>query len=370
MSGAMDESAAAADSDPSPHAGPVPEPAPVPDEDPGIDIDLENLDLFIISDAPDYIERRDRYFPKNDVFQPETGFKRWLLNRTLKFYAYFWITLFLLGVISLVLVFWGLFSVWWGSGMGILQSIWQAITGLNVPRPLVIGLVAMVFVAIPIMIVNLALMGWAWFQARKLEDFLERMIPRRGALRPKALWHYVKNLMLGELWHMLELRLLSVLRLTSEIFMNRVRQLCYIMLYEKDELGKRVIASEIFKLKVIHDPENAAAGNFTAQNFPLPLWLLQMNTEMSKVIETSVEMKTQLYLDDPGLESLRILAACGHLTTCFNLLEYLWQNHSDGNGNFPGRPEAEALFEDAKEMWDQLVGDPYIYVNERVPLSP
>ncbi len=333
-----------------------------------LELAIEDLDLLIISDTPGYKAPEKRYFPKKDLFAQFTGVVRWLLNRTLNFYFIVWLILFLAGVASLVLVIWGLVSAWLAAppGTGFIKAILDVISASNFPGPLKIGLIAMVFVAIPIMIVHMVGWAFAWIKARDLEDVLNATIPLRG----KSLWHYIKGLRVRELWHMTKLRLLSVLRLTSEIFMNRVRQLSYRWVLEKPSLEARIIPNEIFKLKVV-----GGAGSMTPRGpHQLPNWLTTTTADIDDIVEVASSMKTQIHLDDqPGQsaeDNLKLLVSCGQITTSFNLLEYLWQFHSDGNVNspdpFPGKPAAKALFDATRIIWDKLKLDPYHYVNLRL----
>ena len=104
-------------------------------------------------------------------------------------------------------------------------AILDAIAASTFPGPLKIGLVAMVFVAIPVMLIHLGSWALTWILARKAEDQMDALIPRRGNVDRKSLWHYIKRLKVQEFWLLIKLRLLSVMRLASSIFMNRVRQL-------------------------------------------------------------------------------------------------------------------------------------------------
>ena len=339
---------------------------------------IQDLDLLIVSDTPVYKEPEDRYFPKKHLFNVFTGIKNRLMSFSLIFYVLVWLLIFIAGVVSLALVIWGLISVWMAAlpGTGFFKAILDAIAASTFPGPLKIGLVAMVFVAIPVMLIHLGSWALTWILARKAEDQMDALIPRRGNVDRKSLWHYIKRLKVKEFWLLIKLRLLSVMRLASSIFMNRVRQLSYRWLLEMEELESRFIPNEIFKLRVLN--ASAGAGSMTPRGpHPLPGWLSATTPQIDTIVEKSSRMKTQIYLDHrdvPGEraeDNLEMLAACGNLTTCFNILEYLWQVHGNGdlsnNGDdaFPAKPHAEALFIATRTLWDQLQVDPYFYVNDR-----
>jgi hypothetical protein len=58
-----------------------------------------------------------------------------------------------------------------------------------------------------------------------------------------------------------------------------------------------------------------------------------------------------------------VLIAAGHISTCFNIIEYLWQFHRDEEGNL--NENVRELFEHAKADWLKLGEDPYWLVDER-----
>ena len=61
----------------------------------------------------------------------------------------------------------------------------------------------------------------------------------------ESVWSYTKRLRIGQLWNMLTLRASSMSALTARIFMNRVRQLGYSLLYSHHEFERRVMDNNI-----------------------------------------------------------------------------------------------------------------------------
>jgi predicted acylesterase/phospholipase RssA len=338
-----------------------------------LELAVSDLDLLIVSDTPVYMPPKKRYFPKKNIFASvQNALKDWFLDRTLNFYFLVWLFLFIAGVVSLALVIWGLVSVWLAAtpGTGFFTAILDAIAASNFPGPLKIGLIAMVFVAIPIMLIHLAAWALAWFLARRMEDKLEEDFPSQDSENRPSLWEFVKGLTVRDVLHMLKLRLLSVLRLASEIFLNRVRQLSYRWLLEFEELESRVVPNEIFKLKVLN--ATTGQGSMTPRGpWPLPDWLESTTPGINDIVETASSMGTQIFLSEPAEDNLKTLAACGQVTTCFNLLEYLWQVHGDGNTGNNGEDAfsnnaAKNLFIATRTLWFQLKLDPYFYVDDRL----
>ncbi len=351
-------------------------------------VDLEDLPLIIISDTPGYRKRDKRYFPKNDILKrPEhrnsggslwDRFMRWtlkvLLNLTLMDYALIWLLLILVSLASLLVIIAGMILVSAASPpeMGFIEAITDAIAQSEFPGVSNYGMIVMVVVAFFSLILNLIAAFLISIMIGQLDKVLgSRLIPAKGRRQEtESLWKYIRRLKLGELWHMFELRLFSLLRLTKDIFMNRVRQLSYYTALENRDLKARVVPNEIFKLVVVHD-ENEKRTMSRIHRFPLPRWLQEKPPEeMMNIVEAAASMKTQLYLDDPGDENLKRLVACGQITACYNLMEYFWEYHSNGNPKsedpFEASPAAGEIFRNARTLWEQMKNDPYDLVDKRL----
>ncbi len=372
-------------------------------------------DLFIISDTPDYRERKKRFFPREGVFG-EAANKRLLqrfrkvqnslpksekkshvqrfwtvlakpfLNLRLRFYAWLWLVLLVFGIASLILMLLGLHSFWAASqsSTDFFGAFLSSNTESGLSGPLKWSIAAMVLIAIPIMLLNVVSAIVISFSVYQLDRHLgNRLITSKGKSQKKegswrrfmkifkekeSLWHYIQYLKLGELLHMLKLRALSLLRLTGNIYMNRLRQLSYYTAIETPGLKTVVVPNEIFKLKIVNDPDEN--NTMTRTNPCCAPLQLDINDKMLGIVEESTKMPTQLHLDDPGYQNLRKLVACGQLTTCYNLMEYLWEYHSDGNPEnddpFEASPAAGEIFRNARTLWQQMKNDPYDLVDERL----
>ncbi|MBT8047542.1 MAG: patatin-like phospholipase family protein [Xanthomonadales bacterium] len=321
---------------------------------------LQDLDLFIISDTPTFKPLMARFFPKNNIFESITGAAKWFLDRKLNHYFIAWVVFLLLCLVGLVLGAWGLVTVWAIASIPLLAKI---------------GISIALFVALATLFLHFVGGLIIWKGAQLAEDKLNDAIP----LRNHGLWYYLKNLTLGDVVHMLRLRAMSVLRLTSEIFLNRVRQLSYRWALEVEELDKRIVPNELLKLRTLTLPAGLG-GSWTPRGpyTTLPAWMTTLSPDMKDIIEEASEMSTQIHLDGATVadaeNNLKLLAASGQITTCFNLLEYLWQFHSDGSAwsnapgydPFPGKPNAGSIFLDIKEIWDKLQLDPYQFVEDRL----
>ena len=149
------------------------------------------------------------------------------------------------------------------------------------------------------------LLGWIYSQFRKFES-----LDVSGA--KFRLWHYFKKMALPDAIEIVKTRISSVLALTANVFMKRIRQLQFNNLMNADSRARLVSFNLIYSLNPSKDRP----------------WLWKLDPELKptlelKEISAQAEMiPTTLWMNE---EQFKILLACGRATTCFSLLKYLWQ---------------------------------------------
>ena len=209
------------------------------------------------------------------------------------------------GIVSLETLFWcavGLFAVcliaigiigysFFKTGEPHRFAEWQIILGYIVsiaPAFLLIGVLA-----------------WIYNQFRRFET-----LNISGARF--RLWHYFKKMALPDAIEIVKARVSSVLAMTSNVFMKRIRQLQFNNLMNAESRAKHVSFNLIYSLNPSKDRE----------------WLWKLDPELKptremKEISAKAEIvPTTLWMNE---EQFKILIACGRSTTCFSLLKYLWQ---------------------------------------------
>ena len=190
---------------------------------------------------------------------------------------------------------------------------------------------------------------------RKGNRLVERAAKGMPPLK-RSLWSYAKQLRLGQILEMTTLRATSMSALTARIFMNRIRQLGYSLLYSHEEFERRVMDNNI------NDINSITAG--TTED--VPDFVKSPSEEVQSVVETASNMGTKLWISEPKKgerHDLDILIAAGHISTCFNVIEYLWQAHRDEDGSL--QDDVRELFEFAKSDWVRLNENAYLFVDER-----
>lgn len=171
----------------------------------------------------------------------------------------------------------------------------------------------------------------------------------------ESVWSYTKRLRIGQLWNMLTLRASSMSALTARIFMNRVRQLGYSLLYSHHEFERRVMDNNM------NDTLRAET------NFDVPDFVRDPSDAADQVVGRAAKMATKLWISEPEnpdeRDDLEVLIAAGHISTCFNIIEHLWEYHRDESGEL--KQNVVPLFEQAKKDWIKLNEDPFWLLDMR-----
>ena len=165
----------------------------------------------------------------------------------------------------------------------------------------------------------------------------------------QPIWSYAKNLTIGQLIDMIALRASSMSALTAKIFMHRVRQLGYSLLYSHDHFERRVLDNNINDtLHAEHNPN-------------VPDFAKDPSDAAERVTEIAATMETKLWVNEPEnkneRDDLENLIAAGQISTCFNIIEHLWEYHRNEDGELAD--EMVPLFEQVKADWMHLNEDPY-----------
>jgi len=172
------------------------------------------------------------------------------------------------------------------------------------------------------------------------------------------LWHFFKKMALPDAIEMVKARISSVLAMTSNVFMKRIRQLQFNNLMNPESRAKLVSFNLIYTLNPTKDRTE--------------LWHLdpelKPTDEMKKISKQAEAVPTTLWMTE---DQFRILIACGRSTTCFSLLKYLWQrwqaedsaakkNHQPPPPK-PDTPESPfyGIYTRLKTEWLKLKENPY-----------
>ncbi len=177
--------------------------------------------------------------------------------------------------------------------------------------------------------------AWTLFQMdRRASQEQDRLREATGL----DLWPNLKGVSLPDFLDMVHARLMSLVCLTNDIFMKRVRGLIQTSLRIGPRYRNRVLSNLIYDLDL---------GRPTL--YRLYPWM-QPKLELVALARTSEATPSALWFNDS--DDFKNLVRCGRATTCFNILEFLINTESEALED-PASPEAK-LFEAARALWQEI----------------
>lgn len=131
------------------------------------------------------------------------------------------------------------------------------------------------------------------------------------------IFKFFRNVAFSKLMFMLNVRLTSLLKISSDIFMARIRYLLYDQFFNQDGLKRtgRAKSNHIYDLSFTNDKDRT--DEYNTQYLP--------STSMQVVAEYAKNMATTLWFSKDGKKRKMqaAITACGQFTTCYNLLDYI-----------------------------------------------
>ncbi len=164
---------------------------------------------------------------------------------------------------------------------------------------------------------------------------------------------FIQHLTFADIESMLMNRATSILKLSSSVFMKRIRKMTYSTLYDDEDWQNRKITNTIYELR---DGEKWAAKsrNGTLLDFLKPSKAIQENSTKA------ANMGTTLWFTQNDKEKgiPEAILAAGQYTICFNLLDYIDTIQKD----MVCLNENHQLIMDCKQqlqdMWTKFQEDP------------
>jgi hypothetical protein len=168
---------------------------------------------------------------------------------------------------------------------------------------------------------------WAW---RKVRERIAKDYPNlAGDVRT-----FLFSLKVADLVDLVDLRLGSLVAMTSTIFLKRIRQLGYDRLYSDPTVKDKVVANLIYGM---------ATKKGKAE--------LPPTKAQQELAERANQMPTTLWFDNE--KELRDVFACGQNTVVHSLLRWMERENKGSEGEVTGR---------LREMWKRLQEDPFQFV--------
>jgi len=175
------------------------------------------------------------------------------------------------------------------------------------------------------------LLAWLLIVARR---GLRRALPR--GIRGSAL-RAAGGLSLGELRHVVAVRLASLVAVVSHVFTRRIRRAVFDATYEDEAFRGRVVP--------------CLMSAWPAERAPGP----SPSPALAELVDRARRMPTTLWFECP--QQLPDLIACGQASLVAGLLAHLERHPTSGE------PQLEQRLDD---LWQRLNNDPHALVRERL----
>lgn len=160
-------------------------------------------------------------------------------------------------------------------------------------------------------------------------------------------WEVARRLSLHDLIDVVSSRAESLMAMSGSVFLKRVR----------DQNLRAIARDTKYKDKVMF---NVLYEMTLAQNFLIGRDArMEPSEALVGLARRAEKIDTKLWVKDE--EELKDLVACGHATTCFNLIKYLWKSHRDAIVNRD--PRVYPVYERAVGIWERLKADPRALLN-------
>ena len=184
-----------------------------------------------------------------------------------------------------------------------------------------------------------------------------------GSLPPfkKSLWFYVKKIKLRDAASMLTLRLGSTAALTTKIYLHRIRQLGYSLIFGtgsgSNSLANRIMTNEIYTL-----------SDTTCWSEHLPV--VKPGSQIAQIAEIAATTKTAVWVD-PSVEygnrrEMDILVAAGQMTCCYNLMSHIRERFGVGDKKvLPTGSVADVYYQQLLAIWKEFEVAPFSLLDER-----
>ena len=129
---------------------------------------------------------------------------------------------------------------------------------------------------------------------------------------------FISHLKFATIESLLMNRAISVVEMSSVVFLKRLRKMSYNSIYKDKDWNNRVVTSTVYELRP-EEKWQSMDNNDTLPDYLVP------SPAMQEISDQAASMGTTLWFTDEEkkAEMPQALLACGQYTMCFNLLDYI-----------------------------------------------
>lgn len=164
---------------------------------------------------------------------------------------------------------------------------------------------------------------------------------------------FISHMKLDTMWNLLMNRATSLIMMSSEVFLKRLRQLAYDSIYSDRDWKNRVIKNTVYALR---EGENWESRN---KNNTIPEDLVPSD-ELQENSDKAASMGTTLWFteEDKANGMPEALFTAGQYTICYNLLAYIDKIMKDSTNLTPAHNSIIALKDSLLQAWKKFQKDP------------
>lgn len=168
---------------------------------------------------------------------------------------------------------------------------------------------------------------------------------------------FLSHLKFATLESMLMNRAKSIVMMSSEVFLKRLRQMSYNSLFNDEAWKNRLVSSRIYELRP-NERWQSMSRNRTLPEYLAPSEAIQQNSARAANMGTTLWFTPEE--KDAGMP--QVLMACGQYTTCYNLLTYIEQIEQDPTNLTDGHRLIIACKPQLQDSWRRFQSDPLCMV--------
>lgn len=164
---------------------------------------------------------------------------------------------------------------------------------------------------------------------------------------------FISHLKLDTAWNLLMNRVTSLIMMSSEVFLKRLRQLAYDSIYDDKDWKNRVIKNTVYALREDENWESRSRNNTMPEE-------LVPSDELQENSHKAASMGTTLWFteEDKANGMPEALFSAGQYTICYNLLIYIDKIMKDSTNLTPAHNAIIALKDSLMKAWKQFQKDP------------
>lgn len=186
-----------------------------------------------------------------------------------------------------------------------------------------------------------------------------------------ASWKYLSRIRLASAVDMCWLRVSSLMALTSNIFMKRIRNSGYQSIYEDPAHQGRLVSNFIYFIRTASSPTHPKpqppemqSGTGDVKPMAAKMVIPVPGERLGAIAESAAAVPNLLWFQND--QELPNLVATGQATTCLSLMRFLVQTRSlDAQGENFVDQDVQGLWSQLRQDWDQFQINPFFLAHGR-----